>query len=798
MTSEFDPSEQPMQSKTSASSSNGGRPPDELDSLIDRLSDEALTALGAAEGMRVAAEIGHIHMEHLLSGLFRQDPGPARLAVRAAGISDQGFARILKAASDNGTPVPETSAVAALSPMPPVSNHVRQALQNALGSPDDPGRDARIDTKHLFAAAMSVSSCSLIKELDARGVSGTTALSWDDPSFASTLRSDDRATSKAMAKADQPADKDLIGHQKIVDSLCELLVGDSTTFPLAIAISAPWGGGKSSIMRMVRKRLENPPAPPVEPFRVRLGRAIRLRLGLERPEPRWVTVEFPAWRYETGEQLWAAMAKTTYDQALRQRENWLGRFLFRLGLERRRGTAGRAMKRGATILLAGLAGAGLTFIAALIASQTGVTEPGQAPGTAGVAGGTVAAVGGVVALLQAFWGGISDPFKRAVESFADQPRVEGGDGFTLAAAGQIDALMAQLLSGHGRVAIFIDDLDRCTPRNLVRVIEAINQIFVAGSIIAERPDPGNRLRQLIRRLLRQPKPKPEDRRLAFIMGMDRYVVARGIEAEYEQLMARLDQKKDPAARDYGLAFLDKIVQLWITIPAPTLPEMTALLSNVAGISASAGGATEEEIETIKQNLERTVSSLKLDDRETRAAIVRRANAQSEPGHEFATQLAGERFLAQHAAPAARDSEEVWAAMIAGLEVLEPNPRQVKRFNNAFRLQLNVAARSDKITFTPEQLAALARWVAIRMRWGTLARDLDDETFLLRALEVTAQSAVPKAPNDHSIVEQQKARNTAWFDEKEFPDLPALHDAIRPDSGRARISDLPFKDFVPIS
>ncbi|MCH7841030.1 MAG: TolC family protein, partial [Planctomycetes bacterium] len=58
--------------------------------------------------------------------------------------------------------------------------------------------------------------------------------------------------------------------------------------------------------------------------------------------------------------------------------------------------------------------------------------------------------------------------------------------------------------------------------------------------------------------------------------------------------------------------------------------------------------------------------------------------------------------------------------------LERNPRQVKRFDNAFRLQLHVAsnARGTGLSFDVDQLIAVGKWVAIKIRWPELALALN--------------------------------------------------------------------------
>ena len=715
---------------------------DVLGQIFSRLDESALEALGNAEALRRALAIDKIHMEQLLNGLYHESSGLARKAIEAAGVTEAEFQSILNNASSSDVPDVKRNEVVALDALPPLSTHVREAL-DAAASLADKETPPEIQSRHVFAGALAIKTCGPVKELLARGV----------PPDLVPLPTP--FSIEAVAQADEPTRKDLIGYRKIVNSLAELLTDDSTTFPLTIAVSAPWGGGKSSIMRMLGQELDEHPH-----------------------GPEWLAVDFPAWRYETGEQLWAAMAKATYDAGLK-RLGFLDRQLFRLRLEIERGSVTRA---------------GLRIGAAVAATVIGAFLGSQAAKAAGVeqgAGVAFGGAGGFIAVAQALWSSFVDPFKKAVESFAEKPGIRSGDGFTADAASQVDALMAQLLANGGRVAIFIDDLDRCTPRNLVRVIEAVNQIFIAGTTVANMPHPESRLQRLTRRLRRWPGAVPEHSRLVFILGMDRHVVARGIEAEYAALKDRLDKEGDPAGLDYGLAFLDKIVQLWVTLPPPTYAELTTLLGSVAGIDQAGGLADEAAVRTQRRELEVAAATLPEDDRAGRAAIVRDHRARAEPEQAGATRRAGEDFLAETRAPAAKNSPLIWAAMQEGLKHLDRNPRQVKRYNNAFRLQLSVAARSDRMTFAPQQLAALARWVAIRLRWGALARDIDEEPGLLTALEQTASGATVSDPE----LEKRKAD---WFDLAKFPDLPDLLAALRVEKGEQRLSTLPFEDFLPIA
>jgi hypothetical protein len=747
----------PGSSVASAGESDGN---DELAAIFARLNATARKSLGAAEGIRRSTGAGEVHMEHLLAGLYQID-APAQYAVEAAVITEDEFFAILRSASDSSLLAPGDHEIVSLDGLPPITTHVRDALLNAsrkAGLDEVRGRD-------LFYGALQVENCKPVAALLSRQVDAEMAISWRRAADEATPASRARLDIHAEAQADQPTSTDLIGYQKIVDSLADLLMGTSTTFPLTIAISAPWGGGKSSIMRMVRERLEgSSDAPP------------------------WLTVDFPAWRYESGEQLWAAMANATYDKALTRR-SWLKRQGFRLRVEMRRGSLTRGALRVGGVAAAGVVGA---FIGSLAAPAAGVAKE---------TGATVLGVGGLVAALQAIWNTVADPFKRAVESFAATPGTTASDGFTSDAATTVDSMMAELLEHGGRVAIFVDDLDRCTPRNLVKVVEAVNQIFVAGAeaIAKAETDPKRRRPRWLPRTgtgtERSDGSLPP--RLAFIMGMDRQVVARGIEAEYASLKERLDKEGDAAGQDYGLAFLDKIVQLWVTLPPPDDAHLKALLSQVAGLASPSGAAAAKATQDQRRQLEAAAANIDPDDRAGRIAAAKRIQAQVAPEDVLANQAATEAFLAEGTVPTPKNSPLVWEAMQDGLACLERNPRQVKRFNNALLLQLAVAARSQEVTFSAGQLAALARWVAIRLRWAELARDMDDEPMLLWALEQEERGA-GLSKNAAAELAEQRRRTPVWFDSSTFSDRSALLRALQVPDGAEPISKLPFKDFVPIA
>ena len=137
----------------------------------------------------------------------------------------------------------------------------------------------------------------------------------------------------------------------------------------------------------------------------------------------------------------------------------------------------------------------------------------------------------------------------------------------------------------------------------------------------------------------------------------------------------------------------------------------------------------------------------------------------------------------------RDSDDVLAVVRDAVDFLEPNPRQVKRFHNAFRLQLYIAneERAAGFTFTNDQLYALARWVAVRLRWPTVADLLDREPWLVAALEASAND-LPQGPEDDAA----RTAHPILFQDDEL--LAVLTEPVP----ARRLSRLPVDAFLPVA
>lgn len=493
------------------------------------------------------------------------------------------------------------------------------------------------------------------------------------------------------AVRDLPAEEDQLGVTPLVEGLRALLDDEQTDLPLAVGINAPWGAGKSSVMLQLRRALE--------------------RDGNNRD---WIPVSFDAWKYERGEQLWAAMARSIYEQGERSLGfwSWIG---FKMRLERsRRGRANTHVRVLALcllgVLLLGTTLAGLGLLPTLLTAAAMI----------GIGGETISGA----------WGLIGDPFKRAIDDYASRPNYEKYLGFTSEADRDIRAMTGELTKGEKTALIvFVDDLDRCSPRYIVDVVEAVNQIFNSS----------------------------HEASCAFVLGMDRDVVVAGIESAYGD-----SARSAGGSESFGLAFLAKLVQLSVTIPPPDEKGLGRLLTSLSRWEAiSEHESKMGEVAGRRQQLERAGAADPVAVQREADRILRDENLDDD-----ARAALDEAVRLERAELFKRDSKDVEAAERLLVEHLRPNPREIKRFDNAFRLQLHVANSSPAcgLDFGLDDLIALGKSIVLRLRWPRLGDAIDEDEGLLLRLEANSNSEPTPVKADQEIWRENEDIRRLLYDD----------------------------------
>jgi hypothetical protein len=352
---------------------------------------------------------------------------------------------------------------------------------------------------------------------------------------------------------------------------------------------------------------------------------------------------------------------------------------------------------------------------------------------------------------------IANPFKRAIERYAKRPDYEAQLGFTAEADRDIGVLTKLLAPDkrHG-LAVFVDDLDRCGSAHVVEIVEAMNQIFNAAS----------------------------DHRCVFVLGLDRDVVATNIGVAYADTVAQLRLDGNPLGDDFGREFLTKLVQLSVSIPQPEQGALEALMERITGNAQAAGQSlSEAEVRRAQEEIREAADSTLSSVGEAAASVAREYRPQPLVVAEASRRERAERI---------EDSREVAEAEFAALGFLPRNPRQVKRFHNAFRLQLYVANEDDRVQFdfTGDQLIALARWVAVRLRWPELGDALAKDPSLLVALESRA--------NGEPTPDSKPSPTGFETPYERWSSKPDVLDVLRDLATERRLSALELKTFLRVA
>lgn len=336
--------------------------------------------------------------------------------------------------------------------------------------------------------------------------------------------------------ADRPLDderEDRLGFIVYAQALAELIDHPGTHTPLTIALSAPWGAGKTSLARLVAYRLAQ--------WRQEWG------------QPPHIVCWFNAWAHDDATHLGAAFAADVARTVDGERSWWRR---LRLPLPAAMLSPRDRWRRRVLIGLATLAVAlGLAFVPqvrSLFEDQPGADLDAAF-------GARIGAIAFFLAVLLAVWKYVLSAAERAAH-FIDDPGSEAARGSMKEVSDELGRLIRDATRGRRKLVVFVDDLERCRPPRALEVCEA------AGNLLAH-PD------------------------VVTVLIADMRVVASSAELKYRQVeSADADQKQ--ATGDYGRRYLQKIVQIQFDLPPATEERVREMLLSEAHAEPALDGAYE--------------------------------------------------------------------------------------------------------------------------------------------------------------------------------------------------------------
>ena len=402
-------------------------------------------------------------------------------------------------------------------------------------------------------------------------------------------------------------------------------------------------------------------------------------------------MRFDAWRFQGREALWAGLARAIYKQTSESLGSPFRRLGFRLRIERHRRGAPR-FYGSAFVLLGGAVFVIWAAIKAWLGSRSWLTFTGLGAGAAAL----TAAVG--------YIGVVSAPFERAISNGSVTKKFDDFLGISDQAERDIESLLSVISRHTGRcLVVFLDDLDRCQAALIIEALAAITEIFG----------------------------RHDGRRIAFVLGIDLDVVTSAVDGSLSGIQERMQRINPRRAAEMSDQYLEKVFQLSVAVDGHRRQRVEQLLFGdpIADDRVSTGASLIAEVQdriadlSIQNPAEMTLARHE-------AGIISR-------------DLSSSQLDALHAAIRARrssvlsvESSDVRSAEEAAIGSLRLTPRAVKRFDNAFRLQLQVANSTpgSELTYDVDSLITVAKWVALRMFFQPVARLVDQRPGLLGELE----------------------------------------------------------------
>jgi KAP-like P-loop domain-containing protein len=573
--------------------------------------------------------------------------------------------------------------------------------------------------------------------------------------------------------ADAPVDDDLtdrFGYGDLADGLARLIEGEETATPLTIAVSAPWGAGKTSLMRLVENRI--------------------VRQRIDRKEAPTIVVWFNAWMHDAAPSLSAALAADVARHATHCRDPlvrlWHPLPTSMLSPQER---TRRKVWLGAVAL--GLAVAIYFLSHGLIGTSLDEASKVRAALGAGVASWFLVAAG-----LTFLWPRVHKSVA-AVAAFVDDPRSAAATGSMSQVAAQLGELISEARDGvrqawgaeeQPRFVVVVEDLERCQLPKAIDVCEVVAQLLDHPGVIT-------------------------------VLVGDLRVIAASAEVKYKEAAERFGQDPDFAADGLGRFFLQKVVQFELELPpvpdwqlqelARSAPPTATLASGAAdrrtpmpplllratrtwfpgvvlglaglaglmiaaiagadlpwwswlippallGLSVALTGALSlrrRSVAALRREVGRLVASVisevlsdpsvTPESAETEQEVLRRLKAATEPRYtsrrnwwRVAGLISPEEVHRLLQLQATRNEEIRARAESVILELLPPLPRTAKRLLNRLYFLLVVAWSRNLIgdVVTPEQLG---KWAVLLDQWPTAARAITRNPGLAGELEKLA-------------------------------------------------------------
>ncbi|HEX6741111.1 MAG TPA: P-loop NTPase fold protein, partial [Sphingomicrobium sp.] len=378
-----------------------------------------------------------------------------------------------------------------------------------------------------------------------------------------------------------------------------------------------------------------------------------LKANLEKSDPPWLIVEFNAWRNQQRTPAWWPIISHVWGAVRRESP-----FKFKMArlVWLRWNMRMRWLPVGLSMVLTGVL---LYFAWQAVAGQT-----------TGVAGAIKDIGAAVIALVTL--AGLALTTSRSI-FFGSKNAAEAYVQSTVEPYRPVVRLFERLIGAIERpVAVFIDDIDRCECNYVIELLEGIQTLLRSAPVV-------------------------------YVVAGDRKWICSSFEKRYADFGGQIGMP----GRPLGYLFLDKVFQLSTAIPRLSAARRQAYWKRLLESGERGARSTPEDVKRLEAEAEKELQG-KTSHEEIQERIER-----SEEGSLEREALSAAAARQTTTRESVREAEHRLQPLA---DLLEPNPRAMKRLVNAYGLnQARAFLEGRKV-----EVEALARWTIVELRWPILA------------------------------------------------------------------------------
>jgi hypothetical protein len=560
--------------------------------------------------------------------------------------------------------------------------------------------------------------------------------------------------------------RDALGYRLFSHAIARFLTHTKTVPPLCMSIQAPWGQGKTSLMRMVQQELDlngvtqHPNESrtvqlqrKISQYKVKVKQIVNQEKNLKQPnlnleevakefeeslefkslkvkskedeeeeekvKPR-LTVWFNAWAYENTEQVWSGLADSIVQQ-IAERLDSEESMKFLLGLHiRRHGTdkiVQRINERVSVKWWQNIKPTLKKFIPIIgissVITTIGWIDKNQFWPVAGITGLVGSLIVGGLQIFQEHSKAESsvreESAQQSLGEYVDVPDYNKGAVVISNVVEDIQTILKRIPKQYRPLIIFVDDLDRCSPTKVTNIIEAIN-LFLGGGYFSD---------------------------CIFVLGMDAQMVAAALEESYSKVISRLPQ--DPLYRATGWKFMDKFVQLPFIIPPPEASQLNSYVDTLL----LEDKLEESKDEQLKQAAKEMMKEPLRDD-DKKKLVANKHGLKTEQEHKLLDYQIKEREkinrLDKKIDNFSDEDPYIRKLILQAAPEFLGNPREVKRFMNVFRFHYFMLSARQTEGLSIPSLEHVSRWIVLTLKWPTISRWLQGNTSRLLQIEGIARAS----------------------------------------------------------